>query len=196
MWYGYAANRKTCNNRLFYEQKLESCGSDYCVVANDMKVWRLWLSMCIVLGWGEGGSGYNTATSHLQPSPASPAQPSPAQTGMQSPFVGAGVTFPDTDWEQQCNAHYDGRGHDTVSRLAVSLHKNVCPWIIRILLPFSSKICADAKFGNALSYSYPLKYVSHWRLSPGVTWNNLYDCQYSCNSECFFMSSKYLRLWE
>ena len=151
-------------------------------------------SIC-ALCWGEGGSGYNTATSHLQPitSPASPAQPSPAQTGMQSPFVGGGVTFPDTDWEQQCNAHYDGRGHDTVSRLAVSLHKSVCPWIILILLPFSSKICADAKFGNALSYSYPLKYVSHWKLSPGVAWNNLYDCQYSCeskiiNTEVFIVS--------
>ena len=68
-------------------------------------------------------------------SPASPAQPSPAQTGMQSPFVGAGVTFPDTDWEQQCNAHYDGRGHDTVSRLAVSLHKNICLWFMCPFLP-------------------------------------------------------------
>ena len=116
-----------------------------------------------------------------------PAQPSPAQTGMQSPFVGAGVTFPDTDWEQQCNAHYNGRGRDIVSRLAVSLHKNVyiCPWFIRILLPISSQFCADATFGNALSYSYPLKILVIEKSSPGATWNNLYDFQYSCESKCF-----------
>ena len=145
-----------------------------------MKVWRLCLNICIVLGRGWVRLYCNITP----PAQHSPAQTIPAQTGMQSPFVGAGVTFPDTDWEQQCNAHYDGRGRDIVSRLSVSLHKKICLWFMPLLL-CPSQFCADATFENALSYSHPLENCSHRKLSPEATWINLYDFQYSCESKCF-----------